>query len=255
MDIHDEDIKAIRNEMMMTPDERLQYCQDWKPKVKFADPKDTNSPVLVLDRFVLKNDPPVSDPCGSLVFQIFHTDVKKLSSRGHLLPVDRDLRRPIFLTAAPSQEIHINWFSKNAHLFRAFRMDTLERIASRWVCFRQSGARSQSELHFFNAWLPNAMGAPESKPRWCNASVKMLDKQNAHVVCGVLLTPEQFSSVARGEKSLDEIGVSPPNDYPSGTTLTTLDGRQIDLTAEGNNNFAVDAYQKELTSGHVGTAH
>ena len=244
---------SMKMESAKTPDQRLKECKDFVAQVQ--SPGGPDGPVAILDRNVvpyIKSKWFEDSVPWMLLVQIFHTDVAKLTCKDHLIPIDHDERRPIFLYTAPDFGAYQIWQLENLEHFQAYRQQTFEKIAGRWVVFEQWFARDMFRLQVFAAWLNFVTQRDKRKkftvPNWCYARVLEQGTTDlgysAQVYCGnPEPSREDFLRLVRGEVTLNDLGVSFPSELP--TDLTTPDGRTITNTADNNITEMLDRKQKE----------
>jgi hypothetical protein len=149
----------------------------------------------------------------SVWFQVFHTNVKKLSSRRRHQPIDHDLRCPMFVTSFDDPRKWTSWLGRNGDLLEACQISIVE-PGCKHVSNMYMG-KDQPRLHCFVAWLSYMLKLP--KPHWVLGEVAELEQQvvadgfnqdgGAFVHLPGVLSPTDFQALAEGSKTLQEVTI------------------------------------------------
>lgn len=211
-----------------THDELWKQAEDFKPHVMFP-VNDKDGSCGVIERFVGTRDAELYEAIGdatvnNLFFQVFHTDVNKLSSRSHLRAIDNDNRRPIYLAALVGKsETAMRYLMKNRDVFQASMNIHVDCRDGEEIIYRQTFGRTQQKLHAFVAWLSHMTGM--AKPSWCTGWVS--DFKQTGGVHGAMVGTHQmeiaeFEAVLRGE--IDAKSFIPPQEEWDQATMKNNDG-------------------------------
>lgn len=251
----DEEInRLIEAARQKSPEQVIEESRTCFPKIQYQDRESADSAVLIMDRYVLSNPPGNADDNRSYcVFQIHHTNLGKLSSRSHLMPIDNDLRRPMFMSSSDNANLQTQWFRKNVHLFLAYENVTTDRVLDNWIIFKQYFGQSQSVLHYFHGWCAHVLGHPAAS--WCMAEIKILDDSNAQVVLGKVPSSDEFTALVKGEMTKEQCGFMPiPEDWKE-AAFTGTGGQRIPVTPDESRAHNVKLYQEELLKSYSGSKH
>lgn len=160
----------------------------------------------------------------AMFLQVFHTNIKNLSSSQHLSPVDHDDRRPILFASFDDVTKSMQWLEKNHRWILAGEITNIIQGDSSAVLEQTCFAQDQETLQLFGAWLAHVTG--RKRPKWCNALVVEHGEGVASVESPGTLTVEDFNDVLADKKRIEDcIYRKPAADDRAAETLTERPSR------------------------------
>lgn len=170
---------------------------------------------------------------ASLLVQVFHTDVDRLTSRQHMLPIDRDDRRPIFALNFGDVPKAMQWLNKNFHLLLAAEVTMMFKSEKETLIITSFIGNDQEILQLFVAWAMHVTG--RQRPKWCTAHVSEHGDGVAAVRCEGLLTSDDFNAVLNDKKKLEDCSLVPGDasrDVPTLAFEKVTGDQLVELTRE-----------------------
>ncbi len=167
-----------------------------------------------------------------VAFQIFHTDVPKLSQwKCHA--VDHDLRRPIYATEFPGAAKYMEWTAQNMPHLLAMFTSHVDRKGKQYLYGHH--ARDVHQLMCFSAWLGQVV--PSYKvPPWCTAKAIEPAKGIWQVWCCKELSPEDIVKVF--DKGADAVEAARPPDFTQwsdpNARFTSMEGVEVGGAVEAD---------------------